>query len=326
MFRYAAALVIAMGCACPCLAASWAEGMFKELSKDFGSVPHGPLLKYPFLVTNNTQTTVHISGIRVSCGCVSAMALTGTLKPGESTEILAQMDSSRFSGPKTVYIYISLDQPSMEEVSLFVRANSREDVTIAPETMALGHVRRGSRPVGKVNVTFLTGEQVRILRINAASNYVQPTLKEVTRNGGEVVYQISARLRGDTPVGKWFTDIYLSTNDPATPRLRVPLTVEIEPNLTISPATLDLGSIKLGSQNEGKVIVRGVQPFRIVQIRGTNNQVSVRDLTPDSKTMHILGVTLNPAKAGSLNQGLRVLTDLKDEGEISFQAKARIVP
>ena len=51
---------------------AWAESMFDELSHDFGSVPHGHLAIHPFRVVNRTGATVHISNIRVSCGCTSA--------------------------------------------------------------------------------------------------------------------------------------------------------------------------------------------------------------------------------------------------------------
>ena len=43
----------------------------------------------------------------------------------------------------------------------------------------------------------------------------------------EVVYQLTATLRGDTPVGRWYTDVWLKTNVSSMEQLRVPLTVEI---------------------------------------------------------------------------------------------------
>ena len=74
-------------------AASWADSMFTELSKDFGSVPRGPTLTHPFRLVNNTGRAVRIVGVRVSCGCVSARALQQTLAPGQETAVLATMGS-----------------------------------------------------------------------------------------------------------------------------------------------------------------------------------------------------------------------------------------
>src|SRR6266849_2624134 len=90
--------------------AGWADVLFEELSRDFGSVPRGPTLTHAFRLTNKYNTPVHISPVRVSCGCVSASALATELQPGQSTSIVAHMDSSRFFGSKSVTIYVSFDR------------------------------------------------------------------------------------------------------------------------------------------------------------------------------------------------------------------------
>src|SRR5262249_15121454 len=86
MFRYSFAILLGF-CAATSARASWADGLFDELSRDFGSVPRGPTLQHPFRVVNKTDQYVTISGVRVSCGCVSAQALKATLAPGEETAI-----------------------------------------------------------------------------------------------------------------------------------------------------------------------------------------------------------------------------------------------
>jgi len=300
--------------------------MFDDLSKDFGSVPRGPMLSHPFRVTNNTHQTVVIGSIRVSCGCVTATAQQGMLAPGESTILYTTMDTRRFSGVKTVTIFVNISSPRSEEVRLWVQANSRDDVTVTPESLSFGHIKRASQPTGSVNVIFLGSGQWSITGVQCDSNYVRASAVEVSRNLNEVVYKVTARLRSDAPVGRWFTDIWLSTSNPATPRVRVPLTVEIESALTVSPAVVDLGQPRVGSQVERRVIVRGVSPFKITDIRGSDDQIKVRDTMPESKPLHVLAVTLQPGKAGDWTRSLRILTDLKEEGEIEFQAKALIVP
>jgi hypothetical protein len=300
--------------------------MFDELSKDFGSVPRGPMLSHPFRITNNTQANVHIGSIRVSCGCVRATALTDFLAPGQSTVIQTTMDTSRFSGVKTVHIFVKINQPSSDEVQLWVQANSRDDVTVTPESFAFGQVKRASQPAGTVQVTFLGNGQWSITSAHADSNYVRAKATEVSRTMSEVVYKVTAQVRNDAPVGKWFTDVWLTTNNQATPRVRVPLTIEIESALTVSPPVVDLGQPKVGNQVERRVIVRGVAPFKITEIKGGDDQLKVRDTTPENKPVHVLAVTLRPGKAGDWTRSLHVLTDLKEESEIEFQAKAHIVP
>lgn len=324
--RYTLVLMAGLFLVAPVRAASWADALFEELSKDFGSVPKGPALTHPFRLVNKTRAPVTISNVRVSCGCVTASVLKATLAPGEETIVHAHMDTRRFSGSKTVTIYVQFSQPSSDEVRLWVQANSRDDVSVAPETFAFGVTKRGSNATSTVTITFLGGSEARILDVQCESNYVQTTLQALPRQHGDVQYQLTARLRADAPVGKWYTDIWVRTNNAAMPRVRVPLTVEIESALSISPAAVALGQVKVGSETERKVIVRGVKPFRITAVRGVDKNLLVRDSTSDSKPVHVLTVTLKGGETGEVNRTVKVVTDLEEEGEIEFQARGEIVP
>ena len=94
----------------------------------------------------------------------------------------------------------------------------------------------------------------------------------------------------------------------------------------MSPVSVALGQLKPGAAVERKVIVRGTQPFRILGVRGTDAELTVKDSTEDSKTVHVLTVTFRPAQAGELDRILRVITDLSEEGQIEFQARAQVGP
>ena len=299
--------------------------MFTELYNDFGSGPRGPTVAHLFRLTNSTGIPVHISAVRVSCGCVSASALDTNLAPGQTTAIQAYMDTSRFYGTKAVTIYVTFDQPRREEVRLVVQANSRDDFVLAPQAFAMGQAKRGSAPSASVTVTLTGNPQWQVTQVDRESNYILIGVKELRRDLSEVSYQVTASIRPDAPVGKWFSDVWLTTNHPALPRIRVPLTVEIEPALSISPATVNLGPIQPGNLEERKVLVRGTKPFRITKVEGTDAELAVRDNTPESKPIHILTVSLKPKKPGELERTVKVLTDLKEEREIEFQAKAQVI-
>jgi hypothetical protein len=325
MFRFGFVVLVGLAATGPVAAAAWADGMFDELSKDFGSVPRGPVLTHPFRVTNNTGSPVHIASIRVSCGCTTVTAEQTMLAPGESTVLLAQMDTRRFSGIKNVTIYVQFDRPRGEEVRLWVQANGRDDITVTPDTLVFGRIKRATSPTATVSLTLLRG-QWQVLGVQSESNYVQTALTVQHRDMAEVAYQLTARLRSDAPVGKWYTDLWVKTNNPSMPRIRVPLTVEIESALSVSPGTVVLEQVKAGTEAERKVIVRGVKPFRITEIKGTSPEMSVQDSTADSKPVHVLTVTVKSARLGELNRKFRVLTDLPGEGDIEFSARATVVP
>ncbi len=326
MLRYGLVIVAGLWAAGPALSATWADALFEEFSKDFGSVPRGPMLSHPFKVVNNTRVPVNISSVRVSCGCVSAIALQGHLKPGDSTYIVARMDTTRFTGLRSVTIYVQFNQPAFEEVRLWVQANSRNDFSVTPDTLAFGQLKRGGTPTASVLLAFYGNTDTQISEVKCESNYIQPRVQEVRRLDSEVTYQVTAQLRADAPVGKWYTDVWLKTNDPGTPPIRVPLTVEIESALSVNPETVTLGPVKTKTESERRVIVRGVKPFKIPQVLGTDDRLLVRVDSPQAKAVHVLTIKLKAGEPGELNRTLRVLTDLAEDNKIDFHVSAEIVP
>jgi hypothetical protein len=325
MLRYSFAVVLALAISGTASASTWGEALFDETSRDFGSVPRGPTLTHPFRIVNKTGAPVQISNVRVSCGCTTAHALQTYLAPGQETAVLIEMDTRRFSGAKSVTIYVQFNQPRFDEVRLTITANSRDDISFVPESLNFGKVKRGAPAKANATVTFLGNANWQITGVSCDSNFVQTSVEQTRRNGSEVAYQLTANLRSDTPVGKWFTDLWVQTNNPSAPRIRLPLTVEVEAPLTISPATVGLGEVKAGKLAERKVIVRGERPFRILAVQGTDKELTVRDSNPESKNLHVLTVAFHPQRAGEVQRTLRVLTDLAGEEAVEFIAVAQVI-
>jgi hypothetical protein len=324
MFRFSLAAAAALVMSAPVVAATWAEGMFEELARDFGSVPHGPMLTHPYRLTNNTGQTVRIVSVRVSCGCTSATALQGVLAPGQSTAVLAQMDTTRFVGPKTVTIYVQFDQPRWEEVRLSISANSRTDIAITPDSLAFGPTHRGTSPSRTTNVSFAGGTQ--LLSVAAESNYVQLAAKPTRGSGYDANYEVTATLRPDTPVGKWYTDVWLNTNNPGSPRIRVPLTVDVEPALSLSPATATFGSVTMNGEAERRIILRGPQPFKVTEIKGGDEHVSITTADgKEARPAHVLTVKVKAGSAGDLARALTIVTDLPGDNTAELSVKATVV-
>ncbi len=340
MLRQSLVWLVFLGAATPGWAA-WADSMFDELSRDFGSVPHGHVASHPFRIVNRTGSTVHISNVRVSCGCTTAHALQTTLAPGEDTAVVVQMDTRRFFNARTVSIYVQFDQPRFDEVRLWVQANSRDDVAVIPETLTFGHIKTGSSPSATVAVSFLGDSSWQITTARCDSNYIQIGYKETRRDDSEVVYQLTAHVRPDTPAGKWYTDVWLATSNAGMPRLRVPLTVEIEPKAQPKPQpkaapvppkprtaghSVSLGKVNAGVETERKIIIRGTQPFKVTAITGTDDEVRVRDSNSESRSVHVMLVTVRAVKAGTLARTIRIRTDLPRQAEFEFDARAEVSP
>jgi len=258
--------------------------------------------------------------------CTSATALKGQLRPGEETSLVVRMDSGKVNGLKTVYIYVTFSEPQLDEVRLWIQANSRDDVNVTPETLAFGRNKRGAALSQTTTITFYGDVPSEISAVQSESNYVQAKVVAARHGGNEVSYDLTVKLRSDIPVGRWFTDVWVKTNNPMMPRVRVPVTVEIEPPVTLSFTTVSLGDVHVGESSERKLVVRGARPFRITEVEGTDDVIQVKDSSSESKELHVLTVRLKGGTPGDVNRTLKVITDIKDEGEVEFRARGHVVP
>jgi len=319
MFRHNLLLVALLGFASQ--ASAGADAYFEQKSHDFGATPRGPLLVHYFRFTNSGKETLTIGGIRVSCGCVTSSAPVNTVKPGESSYITAQMDTRRYGKPVTVYV--TFTQPHYEEVSLLVSADVRGDLQITPESIAFGNIKRGAEASASVQVTLTGDPNWEVKEAKADSNYVKPAAKLVKRNGAEVTYEISASLRNDLPVGKWYTDVWLTTSNPSLQKVRVPLHVDVTAPVTVTPASLSLGDIKVGDDVEQNVLVKGDKPFKITSIKGADGIVAVNEPSAEAKAIHIIRVKVRPTASGDIAKDLQVVTDGADGGTVSIPIRGR---
>jgi hypothetical protein len=320
IFAATIGVLLAVGAA---TAAQWPESMFEESSWDFGAVPRGPAVMHAFRYKNTTGETLHIGNVRVSCGCTSAQAAKNSVRPNEESAILAQMDTTRFHGNKSVTIYVTFDEPRWSEASLVVRADGRDDVAMSPESIDFGQVNHGSPAVASTQITIQDPDMA-IRRVRSEGTYVQARYREVERGARGVVYEVQAELKPNTPPGQWYTELVVSTNSRGT-TLRIPVNVDVQPALQVAPRVASLGEVKEGGQVEKRIVIKGARPFKITRVEGTDSQLSVQDASEASKPVHVLTVRFKPSKTGRIAKTVRVVTDLKDDNQVEFQATADVI-
>ena len=304
-----------------------AQQFLDSMSKDFGSVPRGTLLTHQFRLHNPTTSPLRVAGIRTSCNCTAASLLKYELQPGESTSLVVTVDTNKFSGFRTFTVFLSLDRPFLAEWQILLTATSRDDVTLTPGQLQFGRVRFGSSAKASVLVEYFGGGNWEILGVENDNGYLLPELRKLERPSGQKAYQLEVKLRDDIPVGFWHAELFLKTNDASAPRIRVPLVVEVEGQLTATPGTVAFGSCKPGTTAEKRVVIRGKEAFRIVRLEGCDDQVRVSGIGEEAKSVHVLTVTLAPSSAsGEFVRRIRVITDLGKGENVDFLVQAVIVP
>jgi hypothetical protein len=309
-----ALIVVGFGGASASAQSAWAEKMFKDgLTRDFGSVPRGAQLSHRFVLTNIYAVPMDITSVKSGCGCVTATAAKRSLAPRESTTIDINMDARRFTGPKTVGITITVGPDYISTAQLRVSANSRADIVFNPGQVTLGNVTRGQAVSQVIDVEYAGVLDWQVTEVSAKDLPVDVTLNELYRRPGQVGYRIKVMLKAEAPIGAVKGDLYLKTNDPASPLLPVLVEGAVQSNITVAPATVSLGAVKIGETLTRRVVVRGNKPFRILQIEGLGEGITV-DPPPAASAGQVQVVTFKCqfTKAGEFKYEAKIKTDLQD--------------
>jgi hypothetical protein len=295
-------------------AQAWAEKMFKDgLSHDFGSVPRGAQLAHRFTITNIYAVRMEITSVKSGCGCVTATAAKRVLEPRESTTIDVNMDARRFTGAKTVAITISVGPDYISSAQLRVSANSRADIVFNPGQVSFGTVTRGQAVSQTSDVEYAGVLDWQVTEASAKDLPLEASVSQLYRRPGQVGYRVKVTLKADAAAGTIRGDLFLKTNDPASPLLPVLVEATVQSNLTVAPAAVTLGTVKVGDTLTRKVVVRGNKPFRVLQVDGLAEGIAL-DPPPSNTPSKVQLVTFKCqfTKAGDFKHTVKIKTDLQE--------------
>ncbi len=301
------------------------QEFFSENVKDFGITPRGPVLIHYFTVKNTSNQAVSIGQPRVSCGCVSASVMKSTLQPGESTAVVAQMDTRRIpqaGALKSVTVYVPFLSPTAEEVHLRVQAIARDDLVMSPDTLAFGNVKKGAGAKTTVKLTFFGDPNWQVSEPTSGGAYIKAAVKPGEKSGSSVTYEVEATLDPECPVGNWTTDVWVKTTATGIEKFRIPVTVTVTAPI-IKPDAVKFGDVKVGQSAEQRLLLQGNAAFKILKVTGADDLVTVSPISDDSRPVHVLKLTLTPKSAGDLNKTIEVETDHKEQPKIKISLVGR---
>ncbi|MCA9267219.1 MAG: DUF1573 domain-containing protein [Planctomycetales bacterium] len=302
-------------------AQEWADKMFKIRTHNFGTVARNSQQVFRFELQNIYKETVHISGVRASCGCTTPSVEKNTLATWENGAVVARFNTDSFLGQKSATLTVTIDQPFQAEVQLQVSGYIRSDVVLSPGAVEFGEVEPGTVPERKIQLTYAGRGDWQVEDIRSANDHLQVSMQPTGRGNGRVSYELTVRLKEDAPAGYINDYLHIVTNEGRNP---IPLAVSgrVTPAVTISPASLFLGVIEPGRSVTRQLIVRAKKPFRIVNIHCDDKCFAFAP-SDEAKPMHILPVTFTADQAGKIACTIAIETDLPG-GSAEFVASATV--
>jgi hypothetical protein len=317
-------------------AQEWAEKMFKQLDHDFGTVARGADTVYRFEVTNLYKQTIHLTNVRSSCGCTSPTienaagerVPSATVKTHEKAYIVARFNTRTHVGQKGATLTVSIGpHPYLAEVQLHVHGHIRSDVVFNPGAVEFGEVYQGQASEQTVAVDYAGRSTWEIVDVTNDNDNFEVELKETQRNSNRVSYSLLVRLKSNVPVGYVKDQLTVVTNDTRAESRRIPLFVSghVRPEFSVTPSQLVLGDVPAGTQLTKKIVVRGKEPFKIVDVTCGEECFDFKT-DAESRALHFVEVTIRAGESpGKLQTPIRIITD-RDNREATCLASATIVP
>lgn len=321
------ALVLSLSCGLA-VGQDWAIKMFDSTSHDFQTVARGAKATHRFRIKNLYEESVHISGVRSSCGCTTPQIVKPDLKTFETGEIITEFNTKLFNGHKSATVTVTFDRPFPAEVQLSVSGFIRTDVVLEPGEIDMGTVEAGEAAEKILGVSYAGRDDWRIVDAKTTDPHFQVELRETGRGGGHVGYDVVVRLTKDAPPGYIKDQLILVTNDPKESKeSEIPVDLEgrVLSALTVSPASLFMGAVAPGQTVTKQLVIRGKKPFKITSIECKDGSFSVK-APMESKSVHVTPVVFTAGdKPGKVTSAIRIHTDQGESGVAKCMVFADVV-
>ena len=308
----------------PVHAQEWARKMFKVHEHDFGTVARGSEQKYRFELTNLYKEDVVIESVRASCGCTIPSIEKQTLKSLESGAILATYNTKSFVGSRGATVTVTMSKPFFAEVQLQIDGFIRGDVVFVPGKIELGNVKHRATATQEVTVKYAGRSSWKITDVHCDKDYYEVEIIERSLVANQVHYRLLTRLKPEAPIGYIKDELVLITDDADKGKLKLTVTGNVTPPVTVSPASMVLGTVPPGTQVVKRMVVKADQPFKITGVTADQDGFSF-EVSEEMKKVHLVPMTfIAPQEIATINAVIRISTDIPDAPSLSSNVSVNV--
>jgi hypothetical protein len=307
--------------------------MFNTREHDFQTVARGADAVFKFEITNLYKQDMNIVSVRSSCGCTAPSIEGGphAIKTHEKAYIVARFNTRTppHMGRNAATLTVTFGAPYVAEVQLQVHGNIRSDVVFNPGSIEFGDVNEGAAAEKKVAVEYAGRSDWEIVDVTNENDNFAVELVETARGVGRVSYTLGVKLKAGLPAGYIKDQLTVVTNDSRAEYQRIPLIVSghIRPEFSVTPEHLVLGEMEAGKASSRKIVVRGREPFKILDVTCASGRDCFKfDHDDQSRTVHFVEVTFTAGdEPGKFQTPIRIVTDRGENRGASLTASATVV-
>jgi len=101
--------------------------------------------------------------------------------------------------------------------------------------------------------------------------------------------------------------------------------VNVTQSVAAKPEIVSFGDVKMGSATEQTLTIESATPFKILSVKGTDEQLTVKVDKDAAQAVHTLVIAASPKATGGFTRSVEILTDNKDQPSIVVPITAKVV-
>ena len=147
---------------------------------NIGDIYQGESAEHVFVVRNDGSEPLKIESVRSSCGCTAAMMDKNELAPGETAELKAVFNSSRFKGAVSKKIFINSNDPDYPITTLELKSIVDIDIDVNPARIYFHGLKTGEQLDREITISNLSDSEISILEISSTVPDIKTELTNMT--------------------------------------------------------------------------------------------------------------------------------------------------
>jgi hypothetical protein len=301
---------------------------FADLHHDAGRLERESAARYCFVCTNVSELPVRVAICRTSSDCTASIEGPEVVAPGAACRVEVEGRAPTDASAVRFWVELASDDPGRGVRYLTLDALGPIGLTVSPERVG-GAVKRGRGAVWRLSLRTSARTTVRAVATDVP--HIDAVAGTPVGSGPEGVglriVPITLTLPADAPPGRMAGQLTITTDDPDTPVLAVPVAVRVLGWVTTRPTDLFFGEVRAGRKVVQELVLSAEDYPNLRIIAATSDVpglVTERPI-PRADGTYALMVRLEPQPPRGVVQGtLSIVTNVRGEEVILVPVYAHV--
>ncbi|MFI4874099.1 MAG: DUF1573 domain-containing protein, partial [Blastopirellula sp. JB062] len=203
---------------------------------EFGKMNVDATKKHTFLIRNEGDAPLRLEEAGTTCKCTLSSLAKELIPPGETVEVELEWHPIAYADSFTQTATLRTNDPRRPEIELRIHGSVVRSIYMEPSQVNFGHVTAGDELSASVNVISVVGDDFKLTGVKLHGDHAEEAKAKIVplteedleateggRSGGKVEIYLPKGL----PIGMTKMRAEISTNDPETKKLTLPIAVQV---------------------------------------------------------------------------------------------------